>query len=62
MNEVPTPTFIKTEKEEEKTLPKQAAIPHALMLNKSKKNKPAEEESRWGLPAPSAQIPLQTPR
>ena len=40
-DEVPTPTFVKTEKAEEKTPPKQAAISHALILNKPQNNKPA---------------------
>ena len=47
-DEVQTPTFVKTEKADEKNLPKQAAIPHALILNKPQSNKPAEEECRWG--------------
>ena len=33
MDEVPTPTFVKTEKAE-KTQPKQSAIPCALIINK----------------------------
>ena len=43
MDDVPTPTFVKTEKTEEMTPPKQAAIPCALILHKSQNSKPAEE-------------------
>ena len=40
-------TVIKTEKAE-KISPRLPASPHALVLNKSQSNKPAEEECRWG--------------
>ena len=46
--EVPTPTFVKMEKAEDRAPPRLAAIHHALVLNKPKSNKPAEEECRWG--------------
>ena len=52
VNEVLTPAFVKTEKLEEKAQPKQAAIPHALILNKSQNSKSAEEECRWGTQCP----------
>ena len=52
MDEVPTPTFVKTEKAEEKIPSKQAAIPHILILNKPQNNKPAEEECKWGPQCP----------
>ena len=32
--------------------PREAAIPHALVLNKPQNNRPAEEECRWGLHCP----------
>ena len=48
MNEVPTPTFVKTEKAEEKTPSKQVAIPHAMVLNKPQNNIPAEKAYGWG--------------
>ena len=48
VNEVPTPTFVKTEKADEKTSPKQAAIPHTLILNKPQNSKAAEEACGWG--------------
>ena len=57
VNEVPTPTFVKTEKTEEKTPPKQAAIPHALILNKPQNSKPAEEACGW---APQCPICIQS--
>ena len=47
--EVPTPTFVKSEKAEEKTLTKQTAMPCTQMLNKSQNDKPAEDECKWGL-------------
>ena len=50
--EIPTPTFVKTEKAEEKSPTKQAAIPHTLMLNKPQNDKPAEEECEWGSHCP----------
>ena len=40
--EVPTPTFVKTEKAEEKNSTKQAAIPNTLVPNKPQSDKPAE--------------------
>ena len=40
VNEVPTPTSVKTEKADEKTPPKQAAIPHPMILNKPQNSKP----------------------
>ena len=55
MDEVPMPTSVKTEKAKEKTLPKQEAIPHALI--KPQNSKPAEQECRWGLQCPSAHMP-----
>ena len=60
--EVPTPTFVKTEKAEEKTPTKQAAIPHTLMLNKPQNNKPAEEECKWGLHCPICTKLTQNPK
>ena len=52
VNEVPTPTFVKTEKAEEKISPKQASIPHAMILNKPQNNKPAEKACGWGPQCP----------
>ena len=52
MNEVPTPTFVKTEKADEKTPPKQAAISHAMILNKPQNSKPEEEACGWGPQCP----------
>ena len=46
--EVPTPIFVKTENADEKTPPKLAAIPHAMVLNKFQNNKQAEEAYGWG--------------
>ena len=43
MDEVPMPTFGKTEKADAKTPPKQAAIPHTLILNKLQNSKSVEE-------------------
>ena len=51
-DETPAPSFVKTEKADEKTLPKQAAIPSTLILNKHQNNSPAEEECRWGPQCP----------
>ena len=48
MEEVLTPTYVKTEKTEEVTPPKQASIPHAPILNKSQNSKPAEKACCWG--------------
>ena len=45
--EAPTPTFAKTEKAEDRTPPRLAAIPHA-MINKPPQGK-AEEKCGWGL-------------
>ena len=45
--EVPTPTFVKTEKAEDRIPLKLAVIPHAMPLQ----NK-AEEECRWGQHCP----------
>ena len=52
MDEVPVPTSVKTEKAKEKTPPKQAAIPHTLILNKPQNSKTAEQECRWGPQCP----------
>ena len=53
MNEAPAPTFVKTKKSDKKTPPKQAAIPHAMVLNKLPKNsKLAEEACGWGPQCP----------
>ena len=52
VDDVSMPTFVKTEKTEEKTPPKQAAIPHALILNKPQNSKPAEEACGWGPQCP----------
>ena len=50
VNDVPTPTFLKTEKTEENTPPRQAAIPCTLILNKPQNSKSAEEACGWGQP------------
>ena len=52
MDEVPTLTFVKTEKTEEKAPPKQAAIPYTLILNKPQNSKPAKEACGWGPQCP----------
>ena len=52
VNEVPTPTFVKTEKTDEKTPLKQAAIPHAMILNNPQNSKPVEETCGWGPQCP----------
>ena len=53
VNEVPTPTSVKTEKSDEKTSPKQAAITCAMVLNKLPQNsKLAEEACAWGPQCP----------
>ena len=52
MDEVPTPTSVKTEKAKEKTPPKQATVPHAMILNKPQNSKPAEVECGWGPQCP----------
>ena len=57
MDEVPTPTFVKTEKTEEMTPPRQTALPHTLILNKSQNNKPAEEKCKWGPKCPMCTQP-----
>ena len=44
--EVPTSTFVKTEKAEDRTPPGLAAIP-CMMINKPPQNR-AKEECRWG--------------
>ena len=48
--EVPTPTFVKTEKAEDGIPPRLAAIPH-MMINKPPLGK-AEEKCGWGLHCP----------
>ena len=60
--EVPTPTFVKTEKAEEKNLTKQAAIPNTLMLNKPQSDKPAEEDCKWGPHCPICMISTPNPK
>ena len=52
VNEVPTHTFVKTAKADEKTPSKQVAIPHAMVLNKSQNSKSAEEVCGWGPQCP----------
>ena len=49
-SETSTPMFMKTEKAEDRTSPKIAAIPH-VMVNKPPQGK-AEEMCRWGLHCP----------
>ena len=52
IDEVPTPTSVKTEKAKEKTPPTQAAIPCILIQNKPQNSKPVEQECRWGTQCP----------
>ena len=60
-NEVPTSTFFKTEKSDEKAPPKQAAILHTMVMGKlAKNNKSAEKCVDGNHNAPSVQNPTQT--
>ena len=52
MDDVPTPTLVKTEKTEEMTPPQQAAIPCTPILNKFQNSKPTEEACGWGPQCP----------
>ena len=46
------PKVVKIEQAEKRTPPRLPTIPHALVLNKPQRNKPAEKECRWGLHCP----------
>ena len=60
--EVPTPTFVKSEKAEEKTPTKQTAIPCTQMLNQPQNDKPAEDECKWELHWPICTKSTQNPK